>query len=145
MNCRPLCVALIALAASLLLGGCAGRGTTRHGSGGDTASRYPGASTASSPAGHGGTRLPESTGIAACEDYLASYKSCHLAAHIYAPAQLEGRYQAMRTSLLRDSQDPLIRPQLAARCTALATQLRQALHGRSCGVEPAGPASDGGP
>jgi hypothetical protein len=43
----------------------------------------------------------------------------------------------MRTSLLRDSQNPEIRPQLGARCNSLASQLRQALHGKSCANEPA--------
>ncbi len=81
--------------------------------------------------------LPDTTGIAACDDYLSSYIACHRAAAIYAPDQIEYRYQAMRTSLLRDSQKPDVRPQLAARCNSLATQLRQALHGKSCTENPA--------
>jgi hypothetical protein len=84
--------------------------------------------------------LPDRTGIPACDDYLSSYLACHRAAAIYAPDQLQYRYQAMRTSLLRDSQNPDIRPQLGARCNSLATQLRQALHGKSCAENPA-PAS----
>ncbi|PWK91938.1 hypothetical protein [Fulvimonas soli] len=88
--------------------------------------------------------LPERTGIPVCDDYLASYRGCHRAAGIYAPDQIEGRYQAMRTSLLRDSLDPDIRPQLAARCNSLASQLRQALHGKACEPEqPAAAASSG--
>jgi hypothetical protein len=83
--------------------------------------------------------LPERTGIAACDDYLASYRGCHRAAGIYAPDQIEGRYSMMRNSLLRDSMDPDSRPQLAARCTSLAKQLHQALHGKAC--EPDQPAS----
>lgn len=81
--------------------------------------------------------LPERTGIAACDDYLSSYLACHRAAAIYAPDQLQSRYEAMRTSLLRDSENPDIRPQLGARCNSLATQLRQALHGKSCAETPA--------
>jgi hypothetical protein len=81
-------------------------------------------------------KLPDRTGIAACDDYLSSYLACHRAAGIYAPDQLEYRYEAMRTSLLRDSQKPDVRPQLAARCNSLATQLRQALHGKSCAENP---------
>lgn len=80
---------------------------------------------------------PEDTGIAACDDYLSSYLACHRAANIYAPDQLQSRYEAMHTSLLRDSQNPDIRPQLAARCNSLASQLRQALHGKSCASTPA--------
>lgn len=83
------------------------------------------------------TSPPDNTGIAACDDYLSSYLACHRAAKIYAPDQLQSRYQAMRTSLLRDSQNPDIRPQLGARCNSLASQLRQALHGKSCASTPA--------
>lgn len=81
--------------------------------------------------------LPQETGIPACDDYLSSYLACHRAAKIYAPDQLQYRYEAMRTSLLRDSQNPDIRPQLGARCNSLANQLRQALHGKSCTPEQA--------
>ena len=84
--------------------------------------------------------LPESTGIASCDEYLASYKSCHLAAGIYARDQIDGRYDMMRTSLLKQSQDPDMRDQLGNRCTSLATQLKEALHGKSCADVPA-PAS----
>ncbi len=81
--------------------------------------------------------LPDQTGIAACDDYLSSYIACHRAGAIYPPDQLQSRYEAMRTSLLRDSQNPEIRPQLAARCNSLASLLRQALHGKSCADVPA--------
>ncbi|MFZ0871508.1 MAG: hypothetical protein WAM90_12390 [Rhodanobacter sp.] len=84
--------------------------------------------------------LPERTGIPVCDDYLASYMACHRAAAIFSPDQLPARYQAMRTSLLLDSENPDIRPQLAARCNSLASQLREALHGKSCAQSPA-PAS----
>jgi hypothetical protein len=84
--------------------------------------------------------LPQSTGIAACDEYLASYKSCHLAAGIFARDQIETRYDMMRTSLLRQSQDPDMRNQLPNRCASLANQLKDALHGKSCADTPA-PAS----
>lgn len=84
--------------------------------------------------------LPNSTGIAACDEYLASYKSCHLAAGIFARDQIEPRYEMMRESLLRQSQDPDMRDQLQNRCTSLANQLKDALHGKSCADTPA-PAS----
>lgn len=93
------------------------------------------AATSSSEAAE--AKLPDRTGIAACDDYLSSYLACHRAAAIYAPDQLQSRYEAMRTSLLRDSQNPDIRPQLGARCNSLATQLRQALHGKPCAENPA--------
>lgn len=84
--------------------------------------------------------LPDSTGIAACDEYLASYKSCHLAAGVFARDQIDSRYDMMRTSLLRQSQDPDMRGQLGARCSSLASQLKDALHGKSCADTPA-PAS----
>ena len=43
----------------------------------------------------------------------------------------------MRAGLLRDAKNPDIRPQLAARCNSLASQLRQALHGKPCAETPA--------
>jgi hypothetical protein len=86
----------------------------------------------------GGKPLPNSTGIPSCDDYLASYVSCHATANVYTPDQIQSRYQDMRTSLLQDSVDPNVRPQLGARCTALAKQMREALHGKSCApVSPA--------
>lgn len=84
--------------------------------------------------------LPSNTGIAACDEYLASYKSCHLAAGIFARDQIEPRYEMMRESLLRQSLDPDMRDQLQNRCTSLASQLKDALHGKSCADTPA-PAS----
>lgn len=77
-------------------------------------------------------KLPDNTGIPACDDYLATYVACHQAANIFAPDQLQERYQMMRTSLLRDSLNPDIRPQLSSRCLSLSNQLHQALHGKSC-------------
>ena len=136
-------IALLAFAASVVLAGCADK--PRRGS----PATVPADSRAQpSPSPHHGPgtkpraetavhALPDTTGIPACDDYLASYKACHRAAGIFAAGQLENRYQAMRTSLLRDSQDPDIRPQLDTRCNSLASQLRQALHGKACATEPA--------
>jgi hypothetical protein len=141
-------LALLALIlGGLVLAGCSGQssthpttpaprttGTTAAGTSGAASSstHAPSTGAAKAPAAPAGKALPESTGIPACDDYLSSYVACHQAAAIYAPADIEPRYEAMRTSLLRDSQDPNVRPQLGARCTALAAQLRQALHGKSC-------------
>jgi len=76
--------------------------------------------------------LPSRTGIPVCDAYLSTYIACHRAANIFAPGQLQGHYETMRDSLLRDSQDPDIRPQLANRCESLEQSLREALHGKSC-------------
>jgi hypothetical protein len=148
----PFRIALGAIAASVLLAGCAHNETTPPAR---TATTPPPSSTSTAPATRTATRarkaaartanttptvsakLPERTGIAACDDYLSSYLACHRAAQIYAPEQLQSRYEAMRTSLLRDSMDANIRPQLANRCNSLATQLREALHGKACAPGPA--------
>ncbi|WP_267223893.1 hypothetical protein [Dyella silvae] len=139
-------ITLLALTlGGLALAGCSGQSSTHpttpthtttatsaSPSGAASGARAPSTGAAKAPAAPTGKALPESTGIPACDDYLSSYVACHQAAAIYAPTDIESHYEAMRTSLLRDSQDPTVRPQLGARCTALATQLRQALHGKSC-------------
>ena len=142
-------VALAAMAiAGLSIAGCADKATTRSHTA--TSASSP---TVVSPTGSSdrtratrttvGTRtvsdagLPEQTGIAACDDYLSSYLACHRAAKIFAPDQLQDRYEAMRTNLLRDSQNPEIRPQLGERCNSLSRSLRQALHGKPCATNPA--------
>jgi hypothetical protein len=144
---------LAATLAGLLLGGCADHPATRatvpstatkthvaatsaHSTDDQPVHR---SSTAATSARADDTNIadaPENTGIAACDDYLSSYLACHRAAKIYAPDQLQSRYEAMHTSLMRDSQNPDIRPQLGARCNSLASQLRQALHGKSCASAP---------
>ena len=148
----PFRIVLGALTASVLLIGCAhDKATPQH----RPAMTAASSSTSPGPARHATPRadaadatstahtpptvsptLPEKTGIGACDDYLSSYLACHRAAQIYSPEQLPIRFEAMRTSLLRDSMDPTIRPQLANRCNSLATQLRQALHGKACAPDP---------
>ncbi len=136
---------------SLLLAGCADHSATRIRTSSTTTTHAKAPSTdaghtirpgrtapsAANDAAAAPTSPSDNTGIAACDDYLSSYLACHRAAKIYAPDQLQSRYEAMRTSLLRDSQNPDIRPQLGARCNSLASQLRQALHGKSCASSPA--------
>jgi hypothetical protein len=106
--------------------------------------RHEASPATSRPAGPAATRhvsrhaavtpapLPAQTGIPACDAYLSTYIACHRAAGIFAPGQLQSRYEMMRDSLLRDSLDPDIRPQLANRCASLAGSLHEALHGKSC-------------
>lgn len=145
---------LAGMIASLLLAGCAHHPTT------PTTSKVTTSTATASTSSATGSRtyhphrtvdakghvtvenvnLPDHTGIPACDDYLTSYMACHRAAGVFTASQLPARYQAMRTSLLLDSENPDIRPQLAARCNSLASSLRDALHGKSCTVTPA-PAS----
>ncbi|WP_049622116.1 hypothetical protein [Frateuria defendens] len=146
MTTRP-SLALAALTGALLLAGCGGKAA--RGDRAAATAQHRAAATHAAPASavppqHPALApLPDRTGIALCDAYLASYKGCHRAAGIYPTDQLEARYQAMRTSLLRDAQNPDIRPQLASRCNALATQLRRALHGKPCETGPAAAGSSG--
>jgi hypothetical protein len=146
-------LALLALVAGgVILAGCSSKPETRpgtttqattvsqqgsHTAGAGTTTSKPRTGTVTTS---GGSPLPNSTGIPACDDYLASYMSCHAAAGVYAPDQLQSRYQDMRTSLLQDSVDPNKRPLMGARCTALAKQMRETLKGKSCA--PVSPASN---
>jgi hypothetical protein len=146
-------LALLALVAGgVILAGCSNKPETRptttsHGTTAATTasgSRTPATGpTAPRPrtgtvTTSGGKPLPSSTGIPACDDFLSSYVSCHAVAGVYPPDQIQSRYNDMRTSLLQDSVDPNARPQLGARCTALAQQLHAALQGKSCApVSPA--------
>lgn len=82
-------------------------------------------------------------GVASCDQYLSTYKACHRAAGIFAPGQLEARYQSMRNGLLRDARDPVKRAALDQRCQALARQLQDALHGKSCNAAPGSSSSSG--
>lgn len=135
-------LALLALIAGLTVAGCAdkparhttsatgARTTATAASSRSSVASKPRPATPAQPETSSG--LPTTTGIAACDDYLASYVACHRAADIYAPDQIESRYDQMRHSLIEDSQDPDMRPQLSTRCVALANQLHQALHGKSC-------------
>jgi hypothetical protein len=145
----PVSLILVSLTAGLLLAGCADKQSrpitttstsTRVSTPATTRNVDSTATTPTRRSGIGGrvtkSHLPDHTGIAACDDYLSSYLACHRAAGIYTPGQLPLRYEAMRTSLLRDSQDPDIRPQLAARCNSLASTLRDALHGKACDSSP---------
>lgn len=155
---RPRRLALLALVAGgVILAGCSNKpetrpSTTAHGT---TTATSGSRATTSGTSGttrprtgtvttSGGKPLPNSTGIPACDDYLASYVSCHAAAGVYPADQIQSRYEDMRTSLLQDSVDPNTRPQLGARCTALAKQLRTTLQGKSCGPASPATASSGG-
>lgn len=80
----------------------------------------------------------EMIGVASCDQYLSTYKVCHRAAHIFSPDQIDARYDMMRSTLLRDSRDPAKRATLDQRCSALAKQLTDALHGKSCNAAPTG-------
>jgi hypothetical protein len=123
------------LAAGLSLAGCASKPPTRP-------NKAPETTPATSAASQGTIK----TGIAACDDYLASYVVCHRAAAVFPPDQIEHRFETMRASLLQDSQDPKVRPLLGARCTAMAGQLSQMLHGKSCtSVSPTASAPAGNP
>ncbi len=144
-------LALAATITSMLLAACASHPVTRAPAVSEPVSRSATArpaeasrqgevrrpSASAQAAEHASDSETGRTGIPACDDYLSSYMACHRAAAIYSPEQLPYRYQAMRTTLLRDAKNPDIRPQLEERCNSLARSLRQALHGKSCEENPA--------
>jgi len=136
--------------AVLLLAGCASHPQRTSPTGAPTATSHsapliprsapePATSGQAPPAPNG------MVGIASCDQYLSTYKACHRAAGIFAPDQIDARYELMHDSLLRDARDPAKRATLDQRCRALSTQLQQALHGKSCNALPAPVASSGKP
>lgn len=126
----------LALAAILLLAGCAQRAVKS----GNNPPAPPGGKQTTQPASPASSRTPPNrTGIPACDDYLDSYKACHRAAGIYSPNTIDKHYRVMRDTLLSESRNPSSRSMLAARCVALASLLKKALHGKSC--TPPAPAS----
>jgi hypothetical protein len=153
MNNRSIRIVPLALACGLALAACADKPTRTHAPAATrattTTTEAPTSrtSTTTSPARSKSTTrraaaaaaedtsLPAHTGIASCDNYLASYKACHRAAGVYAPESIDSRYNMMRTTLLRDSKDDDMRPQLDARCNSLASQLKQALHGKECATD----------
>ncbi|HET6430967.1 hypothetical protein [Dyella sp.] len=152
-------VTFAGLVGALLLAGCADHRTRRDepapspapsatratpkSSAGATAARPAAAPDEGAAAADADASSDAPIGIPACDDYLSSYRGCHRTAAIYAPDEIEHRYEMMHQSLLRDSRNPQIRPQLAARCNSLASTLRQALHGKACQMTPAEAASSG--
>lgn len=156
MTTAPQRIAIAVACTALMLAGCADKPqrattpttTTTTSS---TTSTKSAASHSTSGSTHAKTaapkpeKLPDSTGVPACDSYLSTYVACHQVAGIYAPDQIEAHYQMMRTSLLRDSLDPDIRPQLGSRCISLSNHLRDALHGKSCNAPPASSTSSARP
>jgi len=151
MTRLPSRLALLVFAGGLVLVGCNDKTTrpsssttaTTSSSTSRTAPATPPRTATTKPKAAAGEALPDQTGIPACDNFLNSYIACHQAAGIYAPDQIEGHYEEMRSALLRDSLNPDIRPQLGNRCTSLANSLHQALHGKSCASQPVAPASGG--
>lgn len=146
MSCQPRYLLVSVLAAALLASGCAEHAAKPSAPAGTNAGQAPTTSrttTSSTSASSNSVHesLPTSTGIPACDDYLASYKGCHAAAGIYAPDTIDKHYREMRDTLLKESRDPSMRSTLAARCVSLAKLLKKALHGKPCEPTPAQPAS----
>ncbi|MEO6968642.1 MAG: hypothetical protein ABI132_09380 [Rhodanobacteraceae bacterium] len=151
MSMNPRSAVSLSVACALLLAGCAGH-PQRSETSTPTGSEQPVApapvhETRTTRATHHAT-TPEPAmqtpagpgdmvGVASCDQYLSTYKACHRAAGIYAPGQINARYDMMHETLQRDSRDPAKRVTLDARCRSLAKQLTEALHGKSCNAAPA--------
>ncbi len=154
MSMNPRSAIYLSVACALMLGGCAGHPQRTE----TSVSMNPEQSAAPAPEHetsaprtmhHAAKTEPtmqtpagsaDMVGVAACDQYLSTYKACHRAAGVYAPDQIDSRYDMMHNTLMRDSKDPAKRASLDERCRALAKQLTDALHGKSCNAAPA-PAS----
>lgn len=147
----------LSLTCALILGGCAGHPQRTSGSEGMQSVVAPAPQRSQRPSPSRQMELipknagpspaqagpNEMVGVASCDQYLSTYKACHRAAGIFAPDQIDARYDMMRGTLLRDAKDPAKRAALDQRCRALSKQLNDALHGKSCNAVPV-PASTAG-
>lgn len=153
MKCLVRALPLAAIATTALLAACAGPSTRPVTGPAASAPPAPQAAAPTQAASPGQPATPApppsekplviedrsaATGITACDDYLDSYKGCHRAAGIFSADTIDQHYREMRDHLVKLSKDPKMHDRLAARCTALANQLKQALHGKPCDAEPAG-------
>lgn len=77
------------------------------------------------------------TGVQACDDYLTSYRACHRVIGAYGEEDIERRYQSLRTSLIERSLDPAQHDALQQNCASLSSNMKDALAGRDCALEPA--------
>lgn len=151
MSMNPRSAVYLSVACALMLGGCASH-PQRTESSVSMGPEQPVApapthetrttrtthhATATEPAVQRPTGPSDMVGVASCDQYLSTYKTCHRAAGIYAPDQIDARYEMMRDTLMRDSKDPAKRATLDERCRSLAKQLTDALHGKSCNAAPA--------
>jgi len=76
------------------------------------------------------------TGVPVCDNYLASYRQCHKTIGQAAPAAIDGNFERLRDSLVRESGTPEGRAQISGRCKNLAALVQEALAGRKCGDPP---------
>lgn len=151
MSMNPRSAIYLSVACAVMLGGCAGH-PERTESSASMGSEQPVApapmhqistprtmhhAAKTEPAMQTPAGPADMVGVASCDQYLSTYKACHRAAGVYAPDQIDARYGMMRHTLMRDSKDPAKRASLDERCRALAKQLTDALHGKSCNAAPA--------
>lgn len=81
-------------------------------------------------------KLPEPnrqfTGVAVCDEYLASYRGCHRVIGTTDPVVVEQRLESLRTNWQSLASDPDQRETLVSQCQNLTDLMKDALNGRAC-------------
>jgi len=137
MSNHPLRIAVLALAAAVAAG-CASNDTRYEASEpAPAAERATVVNTESTHVDRSTTTIvtpanDELVGVPACDDFLASYKACHMVIGTYAPDILDKRYMELRNTFVSQSHDPAVSGTLEARCNGLIAQRDEALAGRAC-------------
>lgn len=72
------------------------------------------------------------TGVAVCDEYLASYLDCHRVIGATDPASTGQRLETLRASWQSLARDPDQRESLVAQCQNLTDLMKDALDGREC-------------
>lgn len=72
------------------------------------------------------------TGVAVCDEYLASYRACHRVIGAYAPSSIDERLEMLRTTWQEIAADPARSDRLLEQCQSLTDTMKEALNGRAC-------------
>jgi hypothetical protein len=72
------------------------------------------------------------TGIEVCDEYLATYKSCHSVIGAYPVESLDERLSQLRATWQERAGDPAQLEALTAQCQNLTDTMKEALDGRDC-------------
>ncbi len=74
----------------------------------------------------------EFTGIAVCDEYLATYKACHSVIGAYSADAMNERLNGLRTTWQERARDPAQHESLTVQCQNLTDTMKEALDGRDC-------------
>lgn len=74
------------------------------------------------------------TGVAVCDEYLASYRACRLTLGALSEDVVNERVETWRTRWQAMARDPAKREELEQQCQNLTAVIQDALDGRTCDV-----------